>query len=74
MSHQPILSLTPTSGATNPAIEALRAALNNLHRDDFDDMTIEALERLESDLHAWGNLAMVAGIRKRAAIRDEASE
>jgi hypothetical protein len=60
--------------AVNQHIGALKDALFNLHRDDLDELTIEQLESLECDLQAWANLAMVASMSKRAAIRDEASE
>lgn len=55
-------------------ISDVQQALNRLSRDDLDALTIEELKRLESDLQAWANLAMVAAMTKRAAIRDEASE
>lgn len=58
----------------NQHVGALKDALFNLHRDDLDELTIEELDRLESDLGAWANLAMIAAMTKRAEIRDEASE
>lgn len=58
----------------NLHVQALRLALAVMSRDDLDELTIEELNRLETDLGAWANLAMVAAMTKRAAIRDEASE
>jgi len=58
----------------NAAIGALKDALFNLHKSDLDELTIEELDRLESDLGAWSGIAMVVAMTKRAAIRDEASE
>ncbi len=58
----------------NKTIGKLKDALFELHKDDLDELTIEELDRLESDLGAWASLAMVASINKRAAIRDEEIE
>ena len=58
----------------NQTIGALKDVLFNLHRDDLTELTIEELGSLEADLLAWANIALVARMEKRAAIRDEASE
>ena len=58
----------------NLRIATLKAALTAMEKADLDEMTIEDLDRLESDLGAWSGLAMVAAIGKRAAIRDEEIE
>jgi hypothetical protein len=56
----------------NAATQAVTSALYALSRDDLEELSIEELDRLESDLGAWANLAMVAAMGKRAAIRDDA--
>jgi hypothetical protein len=58
----------------NLRIQALRLALDAMSKDDLDELTVEELDRLESDLGVWANLAMVAAMTKRAAIRDEEVE
>ena len=58
----------------NHRVEDLKRALLNMSRDDLNELTIEELDRLESDLNIWAGLAFVASMSKRAAIRDEASE
>lgn len=58
----------------NLRIATLKAALAAMEKSDLDDLSIEDLDRLESDLGAWANLAMVAAMTKRAAIRDEEIE
>ena len=60
---------------TTPAsITALRQALNEVSKNDLDTMTVGELKSLEADLLAWANLAMVAAMTKRAAIREEETE
>ncbi|NCC41503.1 MAG: hypothetical protein EOM21_19175 [Gammaproteobacteria bacterium] len=56
------------------AVDNLRRALAAMSRDDLDALTVEQLDRLDSDLGAWAGLAMVAAMTKRAAIRDEARQ
>ena len=58
----------------NSRIEDLKRALINMSRDDLSELTIEELDRLESELNVWAGLAFVASISKRAAIRDEEPE
>ncbi len=58
----------------NQAVGKLKDVLFDLHQDDLDDLTIEELGSLEADLLAWANFALVVRMKKRAAIRDEASE
>ena len=55
----------------NIAVDNLRRALLAMSRDDLEELSIEELDRLESDLGAWANLSMIAAMTKRAAIRDE---
>ena len=58
----------------NLRIATLKAAIAAMEKSDLDELSIEDLDRLESDLGAWSGLAMVAAINKRAAIRDEEIE
>lgn len=58
----------------NLRIATLKAALAAIEKSDLDELLIEELDKLESDLGAWSGLAMVTAINKRAAIRDEDSE
>ena len=55
----------------NQRAETLTRALRDMSRDDLDELTIEQLDRLESELATWCSLAFVAAMAKRAAIRDE---
>ena len=58
----------------NAAIVALRAALNNLHRDDLAEMTVEQLERLEVDMSAWTGIMIGVEMEKRMAAQNEVRE
>ena len=58
----------------NQAILTLRSALQCLSRDDLDELSIEELDRIESDLSAWANIFMVAAMGRRAGMRDEETE
>ena len=58
----------------NTAIVALRAALNNLHRDDLAELTVEQLERLEIDMSAWTGIMIGVEMEKRVAAQSEARE
>ncbi len=52
------------------AVDNLQRALRDMSRGDLTDLTIEQLDRLESELSTWSALAFVAAMAKRAAIRD----
>ena len=58
----------------NAHTQNLKRALLAMSRDDLDELTIEELGSLEADLLAWANIALVARMEKRAAIRDEEPE
>ena len=55
----------------NQRAETLMRALRDMSRDDLNDLTIEQLDRLESELNTWCALAFAAAMAKRAVIRDE---
>jgi hypothetical protein len=55
----------------NARIETLANALEDLSSEDLEELSIQELDRLECDLQAWGGMAMVAAMTKRAALGEE---
>jgi hypothetical protein len=58
----------------NAAVMDLQGALNRLSRDDLLELTIERLDRLQTEMAAWTGVMVAIEVEKRAAARVEMPE